>query len=109
MNTLTIGSTYRITFPQGSTKNMTLLNIYDVTENYQIKCTFLDNNNTKIHFTQGMIKNNRLNILKLFTDYNFTLPPVRIRNGRSSVSSHIEKYYELKPEEIDKYSTSTSS
>jgi hypothetical protein len=96
MNTFTIGTTYRISFPQGSSKNMTLQHIHDPTEDYQTKYTFLDDYNTKIHFTQRMIKNKRLNILEIFTESSYSHQFIRPRIRIPSVSREIEKYYEFK-------------
>jgi len=61
---LIIGNKYNITFPQGMTKMMTLKEIHQPKTIHQVLYTFLDSNNSKIMFTNGVL--NRLKISEPF-------------------------------------------
>ena len=53
---LIIGNKYNIRFPLGMTRVMTLKEIHDPKTIHQILYTFLDSNNVKVMFTNGVFK-----------------------------------------------------
>ena len=53
---LIIGNKYNIRFPLGMTRVMTFKEIHDPKTIHQILYTFLDSNNVKVMFTNGVFK-----------------------------------------------------
>ena len=70
MYTYKIGSYYNVTFPTTLKITLKLKQVHQVSERHQVKFTFIDEQNNKVHFTLGMIENNRLEFVELYNHYS---------------------------------------